>query len=296
MLPEIPAYVELYENGEFKNKVEYFKEKLSSCDLCPRNCNINRHTDTGICLQGDKPRLTNAVVHTGEEPPLIEKSGAGAVFLSGCPMKCVYCQNFAFSQLNNGREVSVDELSEIFLELQDKGVSNLDLVTPTPHIPFWLEAVYNAIPKGFRLPIVYNTSSYERVEILRSLEGIIDVYLADIRYTENVNGKKYSKVDNYWDYARKAIIEMHRQVGSSRLIIRHLVMPNGVSGTEKALEFIAEDLSTRVNVSLMSQYFPVFNAKKFPEINSRLNESEYEKAVSMLEYYGLYEGWTQEFR
>ncbi len=296
MLPEIPSYLEMYENGKLDEISEFFKEKLNSCDLCPRKCMVNRHEKKGICLQGDMPRLTNAVVHKGEEPPLVEGSGAGAVFFSGCPMKCVYCQNFAFSQLNNGREITVEQLADIFLNLQDKGVSNLDLVTPTPQIPFWIEAIKLAIPKGLKIPLVYNTSSYERVEVLEKLDGIVDVYLADIRYTDDANSLKYSRVPDYWLHARKAIIEMHRQVGSRKLIVRHLVLPDEISGTKKAMEFVAEDLSTSVNVSMMSQYFPVYKSMEFPEINRRISVEEYENAVGLLEYYGLYEGWTQEFK
>jgi len=210
-------------------------------------------------------------------------------------MKCIYCQNFGFSQENFGRNISVEELSEIFIDLQNKGVSNLDLVTPTPHIPFWLEAVELAVDKGFSLPLVYNTSGYERVEIIKLLDGIIDVYLADIRYTNNVLGKKYSGVDNYWDITKKVLREMFRQVGSKRLIVRHLVMPNGISGTRQALEFIAEELSTSVNISLMSQYFPVYKALDTEELSRKITYLEYEEAVDLLHEFGLYNGWTQEF-
>jgi len=249
----------------------------------------------GICQQTDQPRLTNAVIHTGEEPPLIKGKGAGAVFFSGCSMKCCYCQNFAFSQKNNGTTYSSNKLGEIFLDLQERGCSNLDLITPSPHLMSIVEALLYAIPKGLTLPICYNTSSYETVPILKLMEGIVDVYLADIRYTDDAIGLKYSGVADYWTQAQRAIREMYRQKGSNGLIIRHLVLPNNLSGTELAMAFIAEELSPSVSVSLMSQYFPVYQAKVFDEINRKITLEEYSKALDSMEAYGIFNGWTQEF-
>jgi putative pyruvate formate lyase activating enzyme len=295
MLPEVGNYVELYKSGELQKILESVSNNLENCNLCPRMCGVNRKETKGVCLQSEKPMFTNAVVHTGEEPPLIEGTGAGTVFFSGCPMKCVYCQNFAFSQLNNGEEHTCEELADAFLELQAKGVCNIDLVTPTPHIVSIIEALIIAVPKGLKIPIVYNTSSYENVDILKKIDGVIDVYLADIRYTNDSTGLKYSGVPTYWTSSKRAIREMFRQVGARRLIIRHLVLPNGLSGTKEAMEFVSEELSTNVNVSLMSQYFPVFKALENKEIARKITLEEYNKAVDIMEKYGLFNGWVQDF-
>ena len=295
MLPETGSYVERYNNGSLERLAEAFEEHIRACGLCPRVCGVDRRREKGVCLQGERARLTNALLHKGEEPPLLEKNGAGAVFFSGCPMKCVYCQNFAFSQQNRGSDYTHEELGEEFLRLQQLGASNLDLVTPTPHLPAILKALVYAVPKGLKIPVVYNTSSYESVETLKQLDGIVDVYLADIRYTDTDPGRRYSGVDDYWSSAKRAIREMFRQVGPKRLIIRHLVLPNDIAGTEEALAFVAEELSTSVNISLMSQYFPVYNAKEHRAINRRITEEEYERAVGLLEKYALYNGWTQLF-
>src|SRR6056297_824685 len=191
ILPEKGNYCTLYKSGQLEEVYRQLRENVSACRLCPRNCNVNRKTQMGICQQTDQPRLTNAVIHTGEEPPLIKGKGAGAVFFSGCSMKCCYCQNFAFSQKNNGTTYSSNKLGEIFLDLQERGCSNLDLITPSPHLMSIVEALLYAIPKGLTLPICYNTSSYETVPILKLMEGIVDVYLADIRYTDDAIGLKY---------------------------------------------------------------------------------------------------------
>lgn len=295
MLPETGNYVELYKTGELQRILDSVVSNLENCRLCPRMCGVNRKEEKGACLQSDKPMFTNAVVHTGEEPPLITGTGAGTVFFTGCPMKCVYCQNFAFSQLNNGTEYSAEQLADTFLELQNKGVCNIDLVTPTPHIVSIVQALITAVPKGLTIPIVYNTSSYDNVDILKNIEGIVDVYLADIRYTDDTLGLKYSGVPGYWTHAKRAIREMFRQVGSRRLIIRHLVLPNGISGTREAMAFVAEELSTRVNISLMSQYFPVFKALDTAELSRKITAEEYDEAVAIMAEYGLYNGWVQDF-
>lgn len=300
-----PYYLESYSNGRLKELVDTLKGHLKECRLCPRECGVNRYENQGICRQKDKAKLSNYLLHFGEEPPLVIKNGgkrgAGAVFFSGCSMRCSYCQNFGFSQLNNGKYFSVIELADAFLELQEKGALNLDLVTPTPHLPFIIEALMIAIEKGLRIPIVYNTSSYEKVETLELLDGIVDIYLADIRYTDNEVSKKYSGVDNYWDIAKRAIREMYRQVGAFKnepfkrgLIIRHLVLPNGLSGSKKAFEFISE-LSLSIPVSLMSQYFPVYKALNDPLIGRKITKKEYEEAMYLMEEYGLLNGWIQEF-
>ncbi len=293
-LPKRGNYPLMYESGELMDIHAYLKQQLKQCDLCPRLCGINRNEITGVCGQNQDARLTNALLHTGEEPPLIANKGAGTVFFSGCSLNCCYCQNFAFSQLNNGTQHTSQELSEVFLRLQKSGASNLDLVTPAAHLTSIIEALIYAVPKGLNIPIVYNTSGYERVEVLKKIEGCVDVYLTDIRYTDDLIGMKYSGVSDYWTVTKRAIREMYRQKGSKGIIIRHLVLPNGLGGTKKAMEFVAEELSTSVSISLMSQYFPVYRAKEFEQINRKIDENEYAQAVQVLEQYGLHNGWTQQ--
>ena len=294
-LPEKGTYLSTYHSGQLEQIYQKLKDNIQTCKLCPRNCGVNRKETRGVCLQTENARLTNAVIHTGEEPPLVKGSGAGAVFFSGCAMKCCYCQNFAFSQRNNGKDHTSIELGEIFLDLQKKGCSNLDLVTPTPHLPSIVEALLYAIPNGLTIPVVYNTSSYDNVEIIQLMEGVVDVYLADIRYTNNEMGLRYSGVKDYWTQTQRVLREMYRQKGSNGLIIRHLVLPNKISGTEKAMAFISEELSPSIHVSLMSQYFPVYKAKEYPEINRKITETEYSQAIEMMERYGIFNGWTQAF-
>lgn len=297
-----PLYLEAYNNGRLREIITSLESQLKHCQLCPRECKVNRYNSTGTCGQSAFAKISAAVLHFGEEPPLVGKGGAGAVFFSGCSMKCVYCQNFGFSQMNRGKEISAEELGEQFLKIQESGGETLDLVTPTPHLPHILKALEYAIEKGFELPIVYNTSGYEKLETIKSLEGIVDIYLADIRYTSDDLGKKYSGVPDYWTVTRKSIKEMFRQVGAFKkrerfqrgLVIRHLVLPEKISGTEKMLDFLAFELSLSVPISLMSQYKPVYKASEYSELARKITPDEYNYALTLLEDYG-FDGWMQHF-
>lgn len=283
---------------KLKEASKYFNNLVKDCTMCARSCHINREEHEGFCGQRISAKITNAVLHFGEEPPLVGKGGAGAVFFAGCGMRCVYCQNFAFSQLNHGHEVSSKELGEIFLKLQKSGAITLDLVTPEPHLHSILEALIYAKERGFSIPIVFNTSSYVNVETLKQLDGIVDIYLADIRYTDDDFAIKYSHAPNYWKKSRRALREMYRQVGAFNkermlgLIVRHLLLPNNLAGTQKTVRFIAEELSTSVPISLMSQYFPVYKARNISELNRKISKEEYSSALKTVEEYGL-RGWVQ---
>ncbi len=293
MLPEQPSYLQ-WESDQWKALHTWMNQQITNCRLCPRSCGVNRRTRPGACGQMDMPRLSNAVVHTGEEPPLIHGSGAGAVFFSGCSMHCVYCQNFGFSQRNMGRTIDSQELADTFLRLQEQGVSNLDLVTPTPHLPGIVEAIQRGKDRGLRLPIVYNTSSYETVETLQHIDGLVDLYLADIRYTCDEVGHRYSGVSDYWTVAQKALREMYRQVGAKRMIVRMLVLPTFERMVRDGLEFLALHLSTSVSISLMAQYFPVYKALGDLRIGRKLTTFEYDQAQQYLEEMGFSDGWVQE--
>jgi putative pyruvate formate lyase activating enzyme len=278
---------------------------LESCSICPRKCKINRLKDKqGFCKTGLKPRVYSFMPHHGEEPPISGTNGSGTIFFSNCNMACVYCQNYEFSQLGQGREVSFEELARFMLELQETGCHNINFVTPTHVMPQILKALTIAIPKGLKIPLVYNTGGYELSGIIKLLEGIVDIYLADMRYGYEDMAVQYSSAPDYPSYNQTSVKEMHRQVGiagindqgiiEKGLVIRHLVLPNNISGTDKIMKFLAEEVSKETYISLMSQYLPYHKACQFKDISRRLNYTEYENAKMIMQKYGLHNGWVQE--
>lgn len=300
-----PSYLESYKNGNLEKVIEKAYKLLESCVICPRKCKVNRIANKkGFCKTGILPKVFSYTQHHGEEPPVSGRNGSGTIFFSNCNMKCIYCQNFKFSQLGLGKEVKIEELADYMLRLQDMKCHNINLVTPTHILPQILKALYIAIEKGLKIPLCYNTSGYELPEIIKLLDGIVDIYLTDMRYSDNEPAIKYSSAPDYPLYSRQSVKEMHRQVGIAQmdeegiikkgLIIRHLVLPNGISGTEKIMKFIAEELSPNTYISLMSQYFPCYKAKETTSLSRRITFKEYEKAQKIMEKYGLQNGWTQE--
>ncbi len=281
---------------ELFSRSERLFSRLQRCDICPRKCGVNRFEVRGVCGADHRLFISNAILHFGEEPPLVGSGGSGTVFFTGCPMKCSYCQNMGFSQRGVGVEISVDELSFIFLELQRAGAENLNLVTATHYVPHVLKALAMAKSEGFEIPVVYNTSSYESPKVLEYLEGVVDVYLADIRYTDNESGLKYSRVPDYWDVAQRALKEMFRQVGAfdgeKGLIVRILVFPGRITDHKKALDFVAEELSRDVPVSIMRQFMAVFGARNDERLSRKLTDEEYEEILEHAEDLGL-GGWYQ---
>ncbi len=276
----LPSYMRLYESGELHKRRDYLIKRLEKCDLCPRQCKVNRLKTVGSCRVG---------VLKGE-------NGAGGVFFSNCTMRCVYCQNFNFSQLGFGKKISTESLAKIFLKLQNEmKAANLDLVTATPYLPFIFDALIYAIERGFRLPIVWNTSSYESIETLKLMKDVVDIYLADIRYTSNIVSKRYSGVKDYWSNAQLAIKEMYRQIGETFLvdeksnvlkrgiIIRILVLP----------KFLKYEISEKIHISLMDQYVPVYKAKNYEKLSRYLYKSEYKEVVDYLYKLGFENGWIQ---
>lgn len=280
--------------------------RLASCDLCPHVCGVNRiKGERGICGAGFKPKIASANVHHGEEPPVSGVRGSGTIFLSGCSLKCIFCQNFPISHLNNGNEITTAELAERMLKLQKQGVHNINFVTPTHFLPQILAALYLAIPAGFNLPILWNCSGYERVDALALLDGIVSIYLPDMKYADDGAARSLSSAPDYSAANQAAIREMKRQVGDlvvaddglavSGLIIRHMVLPNGLSGTKKVMRWISDNLGAATHISLMSQYFPAYLAIGDGAIGKRISQAEYDEAVAMLEQAGFENGWVQDF-
>ena len=298
-------YVDLYQSGELRERVRQAYERLRNCDLCPHRCGVDRlKGKLGRCRSGLKPRIASANLHRGEEPPISGARGSGTIFFSGCTLRCRFCQNFPISQLGNGENISTADLASRFINLQRRGAHNINLVTPTHFLPQILAALWLAIPSGFRLPLVWNSSGYETVDALRLLEGVVDVYLPDIKYADDSVAVSLSGAPRYMEHNRGAVLEMLRQVGHLRLddegialsglIIRHLVLPEGMAGSVETLPWIAANLGQETHVALMSQYFPAGEAASTAGIERRLNAGEYNAALTALEEAGLDEGWVQE--
>jgi len=299
--------VSMISDTELQKRIEAAYGLLESCRVCSRECGVNRlkNEKDGFCRSGLNPIISSVSPHHGEEPPLSGTRGSGTIFFTNCNLKCVYCQNYPISQMGNGAERTTGELACQMLWLQEQGCHNLNLVTPTHFMPQVLKALGIARERGFNLPIVYNTSGYESLEALRLLDGIVDIYLPDMRYSDDAMALRYSAAPHYPEINRAAIREMFRQVGNLELdekgvaqrglIIRHLVLPGGLSGTDGVMKFLAEEISKDVYISLMSQYFPAYKANEYKELNRRINEEEYDKAYDIKMRCGLKNGWVQEF-
>ena len=301
-----PTYLELHRSGELKRRIERAYAMLSQCRLCPRECGVDRlRGERGFCRAGAEPIVASWNVHPWEEPPISGTRGSGTIFFSGCTGRCLFCQNYPISQLGVGNTVSVQQLAEMMLELQDRGCHNINLVTPTHFVPQILAALELAIEGGLRLPLVYNTSGYERVETLKLLDGVVDIYLPDAKYTDDETARRLSGFVRYVEANRAALKEMFRQVGDELvldgegiarrgLIVRHLVLPEGLAGTPEVLRWIAENLSPHVHVSLMDQYFPAHKAVGHPVLGRKITAEEYAEALRAFEEAGLTNGWMQE--
>ncbi len=277
---------------------------LEKCMICPHNCGINRlDGQVGRCKSKDTVKIALYSTHNFEEPCISGKKGSGTVFFSNCNMNCVFCQNYEISQQGKGKEISIQELAEIFIKQQEKDVENINLVTPTSYVPQIIEAIKIAREKGLKIPIVYNTNGYEKVETLKMLEGYIDIYLPDLKYSDDILAKRLSKVDNYFEIATSAIKEMYRQTGKfvfdedgimqKGMIIRHLVLPNHILNSRRVLKWINDNMND-VYVSVMAQYFPTYKAKEIEDINRKLTKEEYEEIENYLYRLNLENGYIQE--
>ncbi len=277
---------------------------LEKCEICPHNCGVNRlNNQIGRCKSKDTVKLALYSTHNFEEPCISGKKGSGTVFFSNCNMNCVFCQNYEISQQGKGKEISVNELADVFIKQQEKGVENINLVTPTSYVPQIIEAIQIARNKGLKLPIVYNTNGYEKVETLKMLEGYVDIYLPDFKYSDDKLANRLSKVDNYFEIATNALKEMYRQTGKAifnddgimqkGMIIRHLVLPNHILNSRRVLKWINDNMSD-VYVSVMAQYFPTYKAKELEDINRKLTKKEYEEIENYLYRLNLENGYIQE--
>ena len=298
-------YHDLYHSGELLHRVKTAYARLRRCDLCPHDCGVDRVAgETGVCRAGFRPRIASASVHRGEEPPISGSRGSGTIFLTGCSLKCRFCQNFPISQFDNGEDLTTPELASRMLRLQEMKVHNINFVTPTHYLPQILAALYLAIGRGFALPIVWNSSGYEKVDALELLEGVVDIYLPDMKYHDEEAARAFSSAHGYREVNRAAVREMLRQVGHLQLddngvarkglIIRHLVLPEGYAGSTEILPWIADNLGTETHVSLMKQFFPAHRAAGMPKLGRKITDAEYKAAVAALERAGLENGWVQD--
>ena len=278
---------------------------LNKCTICPHKCEINRNkAQVGRCKSRDTVKIGLYSIHDYEEPCISGKNGSGTVFFSNCNMNCIYCQNYEISQEGIGKEISIEKLANIFILQQEKGVENINLVTPTTYVPQIIEALKIAKQKGLKIPIIYNTNGYENVETLKLLEGYIDIYLPDLKYANSKLSLEYSKVNNYFEIATNAIKEMYRQVGPTKLnnrgivekglIIRHLVLPNNLINSKIILKWIKENIDEKVYVSIMAQYFPTYKAKSVEKLNRKLTKEEYEVIEQYVYKLNIKNGYMQE--
>jgi len=294
-----PGYLRLLASGELARRVREAEGRLADCTLCPRDCHVDRRRTTAgaVCRTGARAVVASYGAHHGEEDPLRGWRGSGTIFFSWCNLRCVYCQNWDISQQGVGRDVEPEELARMMLELQAAGCHNINLVTPSHVVAQIVAAVYEAARHGLRLPIVYNTGGYDALDALALLDGIVDIYMPDMKYGDTLLARRYSKVPNYVEVNQAAVREMHRQVGDlvldehgiaqRGLLVRHLVLPSGLAGTEAVLAFLAQQISPRTYLNLMDQYRPCYRADEYPELDRRVTAAEYAAALAAAARHGL---------
>ena len=298
---DIPNYVRLFKSGELRKRASRALERLDSCQVCPRHCEVNRlEGERKFCRSGRYARIASYGPHLGEENCLRGLRGSGTIFFTGCNLCCVFCQNFDISQADGGIEVTPELLSDIMVELQTRGCHNVNLVSPTHVVPQWLEALPHAVDSGLRLPIVYNTNAFDSLESLRLIDGVVDVYMPDFKYWDADRARRYLKTSAYPDAARAALKEMHRQVGDLRcdksglarrgLLVRHLVMPGGIEETQAIMRFLSSELSPHTYVNIMAQYRPAnrVDSAHYPELDRPVTPEEMAAAYQAAQDAGLH--------
>jgi len=297
-----PAYIALYKNGELQRRVEGLGKILASCCLCPRACKVNRLAgEKGYCLAGAEVMISSASPHFGEEPPLVGSHGSGTIFLTHCNLKCVFCQNYDISHRGEGKRISSSELAQLMIGLQLRGCHNINFVTPTHYVPQIVAALPRAIELGLKVPLVYNCGGYESLEVIKLLDGVIDIYMPDTKFAREWEAASYCNAPDYPRVLQEVLLEMHWQVGDLMLdeqgvayrglLIRHLVMPHGVAGTREIIAFIARRVSANSYVNIMDQYRPLYRAGEYPEIDRRITSPEYREAIEIARDAGLRRGF-----
>lgn len=287
----------LISHKKFLERIDKLYSILSNCTLCGHKCGVNRNLGKkGICEVDYRLKIASWGIHYGEEKVISGCNGSGTIFFSNCNLKCIYCQNYEISHLKEGYEISEQQLSEIMLELQSQKVHNINFVSPTHFLPQIIKALYLARNQGLNIPVVYNTGGYDNPEVIKLLEGIIDIYMPDMKYSDDEKAFKYSLAKNYFDINKRAVKEMFLQVGNlklkdnvalSGLLIRHLVLPNSISDSKKIIDFIVEELDKDVYLNIMAQYIPHYKAKSFPEINRKITYQEYNEVIKYAIYKGI---------
>jgi len=294
----LAAYLKLYRNGKLRERVETAVSLLESCSVCPRSCGVNRLAgDAGKCHTPREAMMSSYGPHFGEEAPLVGRYGSGTIFFTNCNLRCLFCQNYSISQLGEGQKVSKKELAYIMLSLQAKGCHNINLVSPTHVVPQILEALELAVESGLHLPLVYNSGGYDSVETLRILDGIVDIYMPDMKYDDEATARELSGIENYPEVNKAAIKEMHRQTGDLEmnkegvaqrgLLVRHLVLPNGLAGTKGIMNFLSKEISRNTYVNIMAQYYPCYKTCEIPSLGRRLSPAEFREALSLAQEAGL---------
>lgn len=292
------SYLELYHSGKLAERIEAAKDLLRNCKVCPHQCHVNRLTNKkGKCNTGRLAVVSSYGPHFGEEAPLVGQQGSGTIFFTNCNLKCIFCQNYTISQLGEGHEVTKEELAKMMLSLQNRGCHNINFVSPTHVVPQILEALEIAIDLGLKLPLVYNSGGYDSIETLKIIDGIIDIYMPDMKYSDEKIAEELSGIKNYPSINKAAVKEMHRQVGDLQidedgiatrgLLIRHLVLPHGLAGTKEIMKFIAEELSKDSYVNVMAQYHPCHKAFQIPQLARPLTKQEFLKAIELARKAGL---------
>lgn len=292
-----PLFYQSFKNGKLESIADECYKRLKSCTLCPHNCNVNRlDGELGKCGIANDARVASYNAHYGEENVLVGKGGSGTIFFSGCNLRCIFCQNYDISHGEYGTNVTFHQLANIMLNLQEAGCSNINFVTPTHVLPFILYALVISAKQGLKLPLVYNSGGYESLEVIKMLDGIIDIYMPDIKFLDQNLAQQLTNAQDYPQIVKLALKEMHRQVGDLKvvnglakkgLLIRHLVMPGYLRETEEVIRFVAEEISKDSYLNIMGQYYPCGDANNFPKLSKRLYSSEYQQALQIARHYNL---------
>jgi putative pyruvate formate lyase activating enzyme len=293
-----PSYLKLYQEGKLSRKIEALWKKLESCDICPHQCHVDRLEDeTGICRTAKKAMVSSFGPHFGEESPLVGRNGSGTIFFTNCNLECIFCQNYDISHLGEGYPADEEKIAEMMISLQNSGCHNINFVTPTHVVPQIVKTLMFAIKLGLNIPLVYNTGGYDSVSTLALLDGIFDIYMPDLKYSDDKIAQRYCNAKDYVQTARQAIKAMHQQVGDlvmderriaqRGLLVRHLILPEDLAGTYQAMKFIAEEISPNTYVNLMDQYHPCYKADDYPPLDRRITHEEFARAVKIARDLGI---------